>query len=221
MNTRFSELAPWYVNGTLSDDDRKWVDAYVAEHPQARAELAWYESLRARLQESAPQVSDEIGLARTMSRIHAERSTAPTTRARVGDRDGPAPAILRRIRDWIGSANFAPAFAVAAAIVAVQGVVIGTLTQREEPATSEFRTLPPSAQEVGPLLKVNFRPNAREEDLRLLLVQANATLAGGPTQLGDWYVRVPGTRVEQSAAILRSSPLVESVSAVDAIPARE
>ena len=43
---RFDELLPWYVNGTLSDEDRAWVERHLAEHPDARAELDWYQSLQ-------------------------------------------------------------------------------------------------------------------------------------------------------------------------------
>ena len=34
--TRFDELLPFYVNGTLSATDRAWVDGYLDEHPTAR-----------------------------------------------------------------------------------------------------------------------------------------------------------------------------------------
>ena len=53
---RFAELAPWYVNGSLSAADRSWVDTYLAEHPEARAELAWFQSLLL----FRPQVPNEI-----------------------------------------------------------------------------------------------------------------------------------------------------------------
>ena len=37
----------------------------------------------------------------------------------------------------------------------------------------------------GPYLKVNFKADAREADIRLLLVEIHGSLAGGPGQLGD------------------------------------
>ena len=39
MSERLTELLPWYVNGTLAENDRRWVDEYLAEHPEARGEL--------------------------------------------------------------------------------------------------------------------------------------------------------------------------------------
>ena len=64
MHDRFVELAPWHVNGTLSEADRNWVNAYVRDHPTAAAELEWYRSLQANIRFEAPVVSAEIGLDR-------------------------------------------------------------------------------------------------------------------------------------------------------------
>ena len=44
MNTttdRFDELLPFYVNGTLAEADRSWVESYLREQPQAADELRW------------------------------------------------------------------------------------------------------------------------------------------------------------------------------------
>ena len=70
---RFSELLPWYVNGTLSAEDRAWVDGYLSEHPTAREELDWYRSLQEGIADSAPKVPATIGLAKTMSLIRGDR----------------------------------------------------------------------------------------------------------------------------------------------------
>ena len=69
---RLTELLPWYVNGTLAANDQAWVDTYLAEHPEARGELAWYRSLQAQILADEPEVSDEIGLDRVMAKIKAD-----------------------------------------------------------------------------------------------------------------------------------------------------
>src|ERR1700716_964077 len=99
MKPRFDELLPFYVNGTLSADDRSWVESYLSEHPVARAELQWYESLQTKLREDVPAVSSEVGMERALRRIRTE---------------GPAPAAARRpealvaspmqrVREWFAS----------------------------------------------------------------------------------------------------------------------
>ena len=39
------------------------------------------------------------------------------------------------------------------------------------------------------MLKVSFAPDAKEADIRLLMIQVQGELAGGPGQLGDYYLR--------------------------------
>jgi hypothetical protein len=77
-----------------------------------------------------------------------------------------------------------------------------------------------SVSESGPYLKLNFKPDARESDIRMLLIESGASLAAGPGQLGDYYVRVPSSRVAALADSLKSSSIVEGVAVVDALPGR-
>jgi hypothetical protein len=67
---------------------------------------------------------------------------------------------------------------------------------------------------------VAFKPEASESDIRMLLVKAQGNIESGPGQLGDYYVRVPADAAEVSGTQLKASPIVENVSAVDAVPPR-
>jgi len=217
MKPRFDELLPFYVNGTLSATDRAWVDGYLDEHPTARAELRWYESLQTRLREDVPAVSSEVGMERALQRIRTEGPAAQRARQPA------APSLLERLQGWLASIvpqpMLRPAFAGAMAVVAVQTIVIATLfVERDDP--SEIRALRASVVEKGPYLKVNFKADARETDIRMLLVEVHGSLAAGPGQLGDYYVRVPEQQVPTSSDKLAASAIVEAVAVVDALPAR-
>jgi hypothetical protein len=108
----------------------------------------------------------------------------------------------------------------AMAVVALQVAVIGgLLAERDD--SSEIRALQPSVTEHGPYLKVNFKAEAREADIRMLLVEVRGSLAGGPGQLGDYYLRVPESRLDESERKLKQSGIVEQVAVVDALPARQ
>ena len=61
MKERFEALVPWHVNGTLEQGEREWVERYVRDHPEAAAELRWYESLQSRIRENAPVVAADFG----------------------------------------------------------------------------------------------------------------------------------------------------------------
>jgi hypothetical protein len=204
-NERFAELLPWYVNGSIDATDRDWVDSYLSEHPDARAELAWYRSLQTRIQESTPAVPATIGLSRTMSRIRGDR-----------------PTFVERITALLGGVAMRPAvtFALLGVVVVQGGLMAGMFNQAREDAV-EMRVQQAKTVEEGPLLKVNFAPNARESDIRLLLVSVQGTLAGGPGQLGDYYVRVPTGKEEQAVANLRGKPIVQAVELAPGIPPRD
>jgi hypothetical protein len=219
MKTRFDELLPFYVNGTLDADDRAWVEAWLREHPKSEAELRWYESLRAKLIEDAPAVSSEVGMERALQRIRTE-GPAPQRARRAA-----TPSLLERLRDWLSLAlpqpMLRPVLAGAVAVVALQLAVIGGLLLERDDSSSEIRALRGAVTDTkGPYFKVNFKAEAREADIRLLLVETRASLAGGPGQLGDYYLRVPEAQFDDSARKLKQSAIVDAVAVVDALPAR-
>lgn len=241
MKPRFDALLPFYVNGSLSDADRTWVEDYLRENPRAAAELRWYESLRHKLLEDMPPVSSEVGLERTLSRIRAESRTATqpprvaaapaATPAAAAPGHRPAPtaptgSALTRLRDWLATLVpqpvLRPALAGAFAVVLAQALVIGHMSGRSDDEASELRALKASvAADHGPYLKLNFKADARESDIRLLLVEVQGSLAAGPGQLGDYYVRVPASQFAASNERLKASPIVEAVAIVDGLPPRE
>ena len=204
MNERFEELLPWYVNGTLSDADRAWVEDYLSRHPQADAELKWQQSLRERMLEGAPRVPATIGLDKAMKRIRGDR---PTWSERIGS--------------FVASLGMRPATALAAfAVVAVQGgVIVSLLGERDD--AQELRALRAVQADEGPLLKLNFAPDAKEVDIRMLLVEIGGQIVGGPGQLGDYYVRVALGTQAQVLERLRGRPILQAASLAPGLPPRE
>jgi len=216
MKEKFDELLPFYVNETLDEADRAWVDAYLREHPKSAAELQWYRTLQETMTRDAPAVSAEIGLDKVMARIRAERAPG-----RVATRQGPS--LGERLREFFSSITpqplLRPALAGALAVVVVQGLVIANLATKPD-ESSEIRAHRPTVVDPGPFLKVNFKADAREADIRMLLVEIDGTLAGGPGQLGDWYVRIPESRIAAAADKVKASAIVDGVARVDALPPR-
>jgi hypothetical protein len=215
MKTRFDELLPFYVNGTLDDNDRTWVDQYLREHPKSAAELQWYRTLQDTMQRDTPAVSAEVGFDKVMARIRGERAPARSAARQ-------APGFGERLREFFASITpqplLKPALAGALAVVVVQGIVIANLASTDE--STEIRAVKPTVVDPGPFLKVNFKADAREADIRMLLVEINGSLAGGPGQLGDWYVRIPEARITAAADTVKASPIVDGVARVDALPER-
>ena len=217
MNPRLNELLPWYANGTLAASERAEVDALLRSDPHAGAELAWYESLQRKVHDDAPDVSDEIGMARTLQRIHADAALRIDTQR---PRAVPAARSLgARLTGWLDSLRLTPAFAMAALVIMVQAGVIWRLATPDKDY-DQMRALPGQATAAGAMLRVNFKPQASETEIRMLLVSVQGNLEGGPGQLGDYYVRIPAAGAEQAAQRFKAAPIVESVQPVDGVPAR-
>jgi hypothetical protein len=211
MNERFEELLPWYVNGTLGAEDRGWVERYAAEHPEAQAQIDWCRGLQAQIRASTPQIAPALGLDRVLQRIRGER-----------------PTMVKRVRSWLHALATAPVAAVARpigavaalAVIVVQGGIIYQMRQDNSAQDELVRATKAMRVDEGPLLRVNFSPDAREAEIRMLLVAAQATLAGGPGQLGDYYLRVPAGRESAAVDRLRREPIVQAVELVPGVPAR-
>jgi hypothetical protein len=202
---RFEELLPWYANGSLGAEDRAWVDAYLAQNPEARSELDWYRSLQMRVRESAPAVPATIGLARAMRLIQGDR-----------------PTLAERIGAFFGNFGMRPSFALAGlALVAVQAGVILNLVGNVRESENEIRALNAVRVTEAPMLKISFAPDAKEADIRLLMVQIQGELAGGPGQLGDYYLRVPAGTESAALAKVQAAPIVQTASLSPGVPPRE
>jgi hypothetical protein len=218
---RLDELLPFYVNGTLSAAERERVESWLQAHPEAQAEAQWLRSLQAKVREEVPAVSAEVGLERALQRIRSE-GPAPQ-----GTRRAAQPGLLAQLRGWLAAlvpqAVVRPALAGAMALAVVQGVVIVQLLERHEDDSTELRTLRSGsgAVEQGPYLRLNFKPETREADIRMLLIGIHGSLAAGPGQLGDYYVRVPAERIDQITAQLKANPLVDGLLVVDGLPPRQ
>ena len=205
MNERFDELLPWYVNGSLSAEDRAWVEHYLTEHPEAKAEVDWYRSLSTRIQENVPAVPATIGLAKAMTLIR-----------------GDQPTFGERFMALFGFLQMRPAMALAGlAVIAVQGGVILQMYNASEVEANEVRALKASVAKEGPMLKINFAPDAKEADIRHLLMSVQGRLAGGPGQLGDYFVVVPAGKEAAVADKLKSNPIVQAVALAPGLPPRE
>lgn len=205
MNERFEELLPWYANGTLGPEDRAFVEAYLEQNPDARSELEWYRSLQQRVRENTPTVPATIGLARAMQLIRGDR-----------------PTFAERVSAFFGNLGLRPSYAFAAlAIMAVQGGVILNLLGDARENEEEIRALNAVRVEEGPMLKVSFAPDAKESDIRMLMVQVGGELAGGPGQLGDYYLRVPAGTEAAALAKVQAAPIVQAASLAPGVPPKE
>jgi hypothetical protein len=225
---RFESLAPWAGTPALSAQDAAWLKQFLAAHPEQSDALKWDAALRGALKKQFAAVPEEIGLASAMGRIQHTPQTLPQAApvaaekpavpvAAPAARKPSAPAKPAGFLDWLfgGGPRFSPAFAL---LLAVALLPTFMLVQRS--TTPEYSDVRSGRQGLfdGPLLRVNFKPQAKEEDIRLLLLEQGG-LVVGPTRLGDWFVRVSPKRIDDVRSKLTAAPLIDHVEIVQALPA--
>lgn len=95
-----------------------------------------------------------------------------------------------------------------AVIVLQSGVIAYLLAVQPETPYSEIRSPSITPSQAGPFISVSFNPDAKESEIRTLLVGLGASFVDGPTQLGDYLLIVETGRTETVAEKLKQSPLV-------------
>jgi len=222
LKSRFEALAPWHVNGTLEPAESRWIEEYARDHAEARAELQWYEALQNQIRANAPEVSEDLGWDKLAGRIRAERR-------QVMNRTSWSDSIREFLAGTFGMGGqlvLRPAFAYAAvAVLVVQAGVIGTLLfehGQDQAQVEQWRSVQAQGGAIsGPVLRVSFRPETTERDIRVLLLRNGATLVGGPGQLGNYILYVPKERVSAAETALRDDPHVDSVDVMATLPPKE
>lgn len=207
---RFEEWLPWYVNGTLGAEDRAWMTSYLARHPDLQIEADRLVTMRDDMRAALEPATADVGWSRLRQRIAQEKRAA-------------APSLIAKLRHTLERFASPPAFALAAALVVVQFGVIGSLVMRQSHEAENFaayRSLPGSGFGSGPILQITFKQDATERAMRLLLIDIEGALVGGPGQIGTYFVAVPAARLDVALKQAGESSIVESVSVVPAVPGK-
>jgi hypothetical protein len=211
MEQRFEESVFPYMNGTLDESGRKWVEHYLREHAQARRDLAYYQQLKQGLHESVEQLPAEVGWARVMQRVR-------------NDGQPVASGIKQWLANALRSITTSPAFAAASVLVVIQGAVIaGLLVHRpsevalQEPSVAMTRSLV-SSNYAAPLLRVKFKANAKLQDIGTLLADLDGSIVEGPGQGGYYLIICASGQLVGAAEKLRLSNLADEVVLIPASP---
>ena len=188
-------LLPWYVNGSLDDEQRKMVESHVAVCLTCRSELgAQHRIARIVQSRDATSVGADIGFAQLCRRIQPEHRT-----------------LLSRVRNWLSNRHLVPAVvwvsgvAVAAAVFSV----LPLLHNLGVPVTvpGEFRTL---SADNGHLefransLRLVFSEGLADETRQDILHRINAVAVTASSPHGVLTVQVPEGEVAPALALLRA-----------------
>jgi hypothetical protein len=212
MTQDISELLPWYANGTLSQDERNMVEDRLREDTELRAELVFCETLREEVLGLAADIPGDIGLSATMEKISVAQAVAPYFMP-AQDR------LMGRLRDFFAlNGTRRGAYSLGLALIVAQGFAISFLVQErsKEYGASRAKAVVPAAS--GPFVKLSFMSDAKEIDIRFLMIQVGASIVGGPTQLGDYYLYLKPERIDWAVQQFKKSPIVDSATMIAILP---
>ncbi|MEM1288368.1 MAG: hypothetical protein AAGH60_08455 [Pseudomonadota bacterium] len=191
-------LLPFLANETLSGEEKRDVEAAVADDDLLQSDLEALKAIRTTMQAEESFSPGEMGLARLMRDVSVEAQPAAT----------PKPAN----RTWIWQS---------VAAVLLVALVGQTAFQMGSPdsAPGGFELASgdtPAVAQSDAVFRVSFMPGTSEADMRSVLIDAGLTITAGPTAEGLYDLSL-GDGIELSAAqdALIASSLVDSVEALN------
>jgi Putative zinc-finger len=192
-------LIPWYVNATLSDEDRVRLDAHLGLCAACLKDLSLerrvYEGISS---ESGIEYMPAASLKRLQARLDGEIPAAMATETT----DSTAPRI-RRMMPWPG---------LMAASIALMAVAISLLAAdrwmqyRAQSAAPNFYTVTSSAPRArDEAIRAVFVPTITLVELQSILDEAQLRIISGPSEAGVYSLAARSTRpVSESLSLLRA-----------------
>jgi hypothetical protein len=195
-----SALLPWYVNGSIGEQDRQRVDAHLPACADCRNDLA--QELRVYRGMTAEPAIEHMPAA-SLKRLQARLDGIGAPPAATGAEDArSAAAPGRRSMRWPG---------LMAASIAVMAVALSLLAadrwlQLRAPATQpNFYTVTTAApRPQGEVIRAVFSPSITLVELQSILDEAQLRIISGPTEAGVYSLAAKSGRpVSSSLALLR------------------
>ena len=229
---RLEEALPWYLNGTLGEADRAWVEQMLAAESQAAERaglpgpLEFDSSVAAAFEDKLAEIPADIGWSRLLQRTRADAAPAAAARSSASAA-GPAAAGAGARESWLQRVArlFAPMMSpqigmAMAVLVAVQAIAIGVLVgERQGGAdTVEYR----SGTGAAPVAAVRalLNENITEKALREALIANGASIVEGPNALGEYWIVTGDRDPEAVAQTLRGAGVVSSYVIDRRLPGR-
>ena len=169
------ELLPFYVAGTLDQEETARVEAYLSGNETAQKEVEMLRSIQATVKsQSFPQSPGDFGYKRLEKMIAQE----PQIQASNDN-----------IESWWRPVGIAASFAAAFfALIAVQDLA---------PSPGGFETASGPIKVTGPLVQVIFQPDVTEAEIRSFFLEKNLVIVNGPSAIGLYYVEYGNEEASQ------------------------
>jgi anti-sigma factor RsiW len=193
VHRKVDAILPWFVNGTLADDERATVERHLRECGACRREVEMLQGVHARCRVEEPVPDAGPSLRRLRARVQRPRSLdrVHALWARLGGNWYAAPAWTR----W--------AIAAELAVIACLATLV-TMPQRD--ADAPYRTLGTPGGEVQGSIAVRFANGTSAQAIAAVVAAAGARIVTGPTRDNVYVLDLRGNERDAALTVLRNSP---------------
>ena len=209
------------VAGTLNQDDFLRVAMAVTQSIELQAQLTVLENIRQNLVHSM-SVADNQAHAQTMAAKVLQRVEASQKNQFATVKPIAAERWTKRLGNFFFRLPQPARWAYGLVLVQAVGITLlvsGTY-QPADKAASSTRSAGPASKQLGEVpgrvvLNVSFEANTPESTIRGLLLELEAQIIAGPTQLGQYKIAVARNRSALALMRLRESTFVEQAFEVE------
>jgi hypothetical protein len=204
-------ILPWYVNQSLSTDERQQVAQHLKHCLICRRELHSLRRLAAAVQQAADlDVAAEASFAGLRAKMQIASQTVSPTRIdgqREKLRNTNLTPFTARHRFWQIASNIGKGLAIAASLLLV--ALPATMQYLKPANTADYYTLSAAKPGTSPTgqLRVVFAKNLTEKDIDAALSQIYGVRVDGPNSVGAYTVKItagkPDTDMAGALALLR------------------
>ncbi len=191
-------MLPWYVNGTLGEQELRAVEAHLTTCMTCQRDVRTLRQLAVAVQVASPRPTADL-YARTVAQL--------------------APRGLGLVGAWRRIVLPIPIYArVAVAAELIVILALGSVLI----SRNVFTTLSdPGRSGAAVRLQVIFKADATAGQLREMLTSLNVRIVDGPTSTGVYHLEIPlgpggaDTTAEEALRRLRGSPFIEFAEVVE------
>ncbi len=193
------EILPWYANGSLNPREAIEVEAHLTVCPRCQKELQWCRDIAHSVQTMDDQewVPSPGHFDSLMEKVNAH---SPVQRLAMTWRDR-FTRFVRSIRHSPAEMRWMLAMQTVAVVLLAGALVV--LMPYKQP--EYYQTLSsPTKADLNDVPRVNLalREDAKEKEIRSLLLAMHASIVQGPNSLGVYVVALPKHSPSQLAQVL-------------------
>jgi hypothetical protein len=201
-----SALLPWYVNGTIGEQDRQRVDAHLNLCPSCRGDLVRERLIcRSMTVETAVEHMPAASLKRLQARLDGV-SAAPADAEPQTDTPTHVSSAQKPRRSAAWQAAMAASIAVAVVALSLLAADRWLQFRARTSAPSYYTVTTSAARAPGEVIRAVFSPTITLAELQAILDETHLRIVSGPTEAGVYSLAAKSGRpVSSSLALLRSN----------------